>query len=117
MFQLTYIIHTSKRTSNQRSSSQYPYGYNMTLSEKEALKQLPEATSLPELSGVGGYNHKELIDYIYGLLIDVPSIPDCWITARLNTEFKGNASIWNTEVEEIHVRSNWLWWKRRIIQK
>ncbi|MBW0581344.1 hypothetical protein O181_121059 [Austropuccinia psidii MF-1] len=59
----------------------------------------------------------ELIDYIDGLFIDVPSIPDYWITARLNTAFKGHASIWYTEMKEIHGRRNWPWWKIQIIQK
>ncbi|MBW0493429.1 hypothetical protein O181_033144 [Austropuccinia psidii MF-1] len=58
----------------------------------------------------------ELIDYIDGLFIDVPSIPDYWITARLNTAFKGHASIWYTEMKEIHGRRNWTWWKSKIIQ-
>ncbi|MBW0505165.1 hypothetical protein O181_044880 [Austropuccinia psidii MF-1] len=68
----------------------------MSYSEKEALKQLPEASSWPKFSGIGEF------DYIYGLFIDIPSIPDYWITARLNTEFKGHASIWYTEMKEIH---------------
>ncbi|MBW0561191.1 hypothetical protein O181_100906 [Austropuccinia psidii MF-1] len=59
----------------------------------------------------------ELIDYIDGLFIDVPSIPDYWITSRLNTEFKGHASIWYTEMKEIHFRRNWPWWKIQILQK
>ncbi|MBW0505691.1 hypothetical protein O181_045406 [Austropuccinia psidii MF-1] len=59
----------------------------------------------------------ELIDYIYGLFIDVPSIPDYWINSRLNTEFKVHASIWYTEMKEIHGRRNWPWWKGQIIQK
>ncbi|MBW0513249.1 hypothetical protein O181_052964 [Austropuccinia psidii MF-1] len=59
----------------------------------------------------------ELIDYIDGLFNDVPSIPDYWITARLNTAFKGHASIWYTEMKEIHGRRNWSWWKSQIIQK
>ena len=59
----------------------------------------------------------ELIDYIDGLFIDVPSIPDYWITARLNTAFKGNASIWYTEMKEIHGRRKWPWQKSQIIQK
>ncbi|MBW0557151.1 hypothetical protein O181_096866 [Austropuccinia psidii MF-1] len=59
----------------------------------------------------------ELIDYIDGLFIDVPSIPDYWITARLNTAFKGHASIWYTEMKDIHGRRNWPWWKSQIIQK
>ncbi|MBW0580877.1 hypothetical protein O181_120592 [Austropuccinia psidii MF-1] len=42
----------------------------------------------------------ELIDYIDGLFIDVPSIPDFWITARLNTALKGHASRWYTEMKE-----------------
>ncbi|MBW0486733.1 hypothetical protein O181_026448 [Austropuccinia psidii MF-1] len=68
-----------------RSPSQYQDGDNMSYSEKEALKQLPEASSLPKLSGTGEYDHMELIYYINGLFIDVPSITDYWITARLNT--------------------------------
>ncbi|MBW0485747.1 hypothetical protein O181_025462 [Austropuccinia psidii MF-1] len=58
----------------------------------------------------------ELIDYIDGLFIDVPSIPDYWINARLNTEFEGHASIWYTEMKEICGRGNWPWWKSQIIQ-
>ncbi|MBW0463408.1 hypothetical protein O181_003123 [Austropuccinia psidii MF-1] len=59
----------------------------------------------------------ELIDYMDGLFIDVPSIPDCQITARLNTAFKGHAIIWYTEMKEIHFRRSWPWWKSKIIQK
>ncbi|MBW0491514.1 hypothetical protein O181_031229 [Austropuccinia psidii MF-1] len=46
----------------------------------------------------------EPIYYIDGLFIDLPSIPDYLITARLNTEFKGHASKWYTEMKEIHGR-------------
>ncbi|MBW0523548.1 hypothetical protein O181_063263 [Austropuccinia psidii MF-1] len=74
----------------------------MSSSEKEALKQLPEASSWSKLSGTGEYDHMELIDYIDRLFIDVPSIPYYWITAGLNTAFKGRASIWYTEMKEIH---------------
>ncbi|MBW0483628.1 hypothetical protein O181_023343 [Austropuccinia psidii MF-1] len=59
-----------------RSPSQYQDGDNMSYSEKEALKQLPEASSWPKLSLTGEYDHMELIDYINGLFIDLPSIPD-----------------------------------------
>ncbi|MBW0497707.1 hypothetical protein O181_037422 [Austropuccinia psidii MF-1] len=100
-----------------RSPSQYQDGENMSYSEKEALKQLPEASSWPKFSGTGEYNHMELIDYIDGLFIDIPSIPEYWITARLNTEFKGNGSIWYTEMKEIYGGRNWPWWKSQIIQK
>ncbi|MBW0496456.1 hypothetical protein O181_036171 [Austropuccinia psidii MF-1] len=58
----------------------------------------------------------ELIDYIDGLFIDVPSIPDYWITAKLNTAFKGHANIWYTEMKEVHGRRSWPWWKGQIIQ-
>ncbi|MBW0575379.1 hypothetical protein O181_115094 [Austropuccinia psidii MF-1] len=68
-----------------RSPSQYQDGDNISYYEKEALKQFPEASRLPKFSVTGEYDHMELIDYIDGLLIDVPSIPDYWITARLNT--------------------------------
>ncbi|MBW0509522.1 hypothetical protein O181_049237 [Austropuccinia psidii MF-1] len=59
-----------------RSPSKYQYGDNMSYYEKEALKQLPEAKSWHKLTGAGEYDHMELIDYIDGLFIDVPSIPD-----------------------------------------
>ncbi|MBW0504011.1 hypothetical protein O181_043726 [Austropuccinia psidii MF-1] len=89
----------------------------MSYSEKEALKQIPEASRWPTFSGTGEYSHMELIDYIDRLLIDAPSIPEYWITARINKAFKGNASIWYTEMKQIHGRRNWPWWKGQIIQK
>ncbi|MBW0464019.1 hypothetical protein O181_003734 [Austropuccinia psidii MF-1] len=92
-----------------KSPSQYQDGDNMTYLEKEALKQLPEASSLPKFSGVGDYDHIEIIYYIYVLFIDVPITPDYWRTARLNTAFRGHASIWYTEMKEIHGRRNWPW--------
>ncbi|MBW0559579.1 hypothetical protein O181_099294 [Austropuccinia psidii MF-1] len=100
-----------------RSPSQYQDGDSMSYYEKEALRKLPEASSWPKFSGTGEYDHMELIDYIHGLFIDVPSIPDYWITAILNTEFKVHASIWYTEMKEIHGRRNWPLWKSQIIQK
>ncbi|MBW0562824.1 hypothetical protein O181_102539 [Austropuccinia psidii MF-1] len=90
----------------ERSPSQYQYGHNMSYYKMEAMKQLPEASSWPKFSGTGEYDHIDLIGYIDGLLIDVPSIPDYWITARLNTAFEGHASIWYTEMKEIHDRRN-----------
>ncbi|MBW0532233.1 hypothetical protein O181_071948 [Austropuccinia psidii MF-1] len=85
-----------------RSPSQYQDGDSMTYSEKEALKQLPEASSWPRISGTREYDHMELKDYMDGLFINLPSIPDYWITAKLNTAFKRHASIWYTEMKEIH---------------
>ncbi|MBW0507342.1 hypothetical protein O181_047057 [Austropuccinia psidii MF-1] len=58
----------------------------------------------------------ELIDYIDRIFIDVPSIPDYWISARFNKAFKGHASIWYTKMKEIHGRRSWPWWKSQIIQ-
>ncbi|MBW0507092.1 hypothetical protein O181_046807 [Austropuccinia psidii MF-1] len=94
----------------ERSPSQDQFGDNMSYSEKEALKQLPEASSWPKFSGTGEYDHMELIHYIDGLFIYVPSIPYYWITARLNTELKGHASIWYTEMKKIHGRRNQPWY-------
>ncbi|MBW0464458.1 hypothetical protein O181_004173 [Austropuccinia psidii MF-1] len=88
----------------------------MTYSEKEALKQLPEASSWSKLCGVAEYDHMEPINYICGLFFDVSSIPDYCITASVNTEFKGHAIIWYTEMKEIHGRRNWPLWKGQIIQ-
>ncbi|MBW0480224.1 hypothetical protein O181_019939 [Austropuccinia psidii MF-1] len=100
-----------------RSPSQYQDGDGMSYSEKQALKQHPEASIGPKFSATGEYDHMELIDYIDGIFIDVPSIPDYWITARSNTAFKGHASIWYTELKEIHGRRNWPWWRSQIIQE
>ncbi|MBW0500303.1 hypothetical protein O181_040018 [Austropuccinia psidii MF-1] len=97
--------------------SQYQDGDNMSYSEKEALKQLPESSSRPKFSGTGEYDHMELIDYIDGLFIDKQSIPYYWITARLNKVFKGHASIWYTEMKEINGRIICPWWNSQIIQK
>ncbi|MBW0492135.1 hypothetical protein O181_031850 [Austropuccinia psidii MF-1] len=88
----------------------------MSYSEEEALKQLPEASSWPKFCVAGEYDHMEPINYIYGIFIDVPSISDYWITARLNKKFKGHASIWYTEMKEIHGRRSWPWWKSQLIQ-
>ncbi|MBW0510526.1 hypothetical protein O181_050241 [Austropuccinia psidii MF-1] len=104
-------------TNKARSPSKYQDGDNMSYSEKESLKQLPEASDWPKFSGTGEYDHMQLIDYIDGLLIDFQSIPDYWITARLNTALKGHASIWYTEMKEIHDRRNWPWWKSKIMKK
>ncbi|MBW0587705.1 hypothetical protein O181_127420 [Austropuccinia psidii MF-1] len=87
---------------NARSPSHYQDGDNTSYSEEEALRQLPEASIYPKFSVTGEYDQIDIIGYIDGLVIDVPSIPDYWITNRLNTEFKGHASIWYTEMEEIH---------------
>ncbi|MBW0529559.1 hypothetical protein O181_069274 [Austropuccinia psidii MF-1] len=59
-----------------RSPPQYQNGNGVSYSEKEALKQLPEALSWPKFSATGEYAHTEFIDYIDGLFIDVPKIPD-----------------------------------------
>ncbi|MBW0567158.1 hypothetical protein O181_106873, partial [Austropuccinia psidii MF-1] len=75
-----------------RSSYEYQDADNMSYSEREALKQLTKASHWPKLSGTGEYDHMELIHCIDGIFIDVPSIPDYWITARLNTAFKGHES-------------------------
>ncbi|MBW0482856.1 hypothetical protein O181_022571 [Austropuccinia psidii MF-1] len=99
-----------------RSPSQYQDGDNMSYSEKEDLKQLPEELRWPKFSRTGDYNHMKLIDYIDGLFISVPDIPDYWITVRLNTAFKGHASILYTEMKEIHGRRDWPWWKSQIIK-
>ncbi|MBW0514608.1 hypothetical protein O181_054323 [Austropuccinia psidii MF-1] len=64
-----------------RSPSQYQVGDNISYSEKEALKHLPEASIWPKFSGTGEYYYMELIYHIDGLFIDVPRIPDYWITA------------------------------------
>ncbi|MBW0574069.1 hypothetical protein O181_113784 [Austropuccinia psidii MF-1] len=87
----------------------------MTYSEKEALKHLPESSSWQIFSGVQEYDHMEPINYIDDLFIDVPSIPDCWITARLNEAFKGHFSVLYTEMKEIHGRINFQWCKSQII--
>ncbi|MBW0582617.1 hypothetical protein O181_122332 [Austropuccinia psidii MF-1] len=87
------IKQDAKLENKARSQSQYQGEENISYSEKEALKQLLEASSFPNFSGTVEYDHMELIDYIYGLFIGLQSIPDYFITARLSTAFKGHASI------------------------
>ncbi|MBW0505512.1 hypothetical protein O181_045227 [Austropuccinia psidii MF-1] len=101
----------------ERSPSQYQDGDDMLYFENEALKKLPNTPAWPKSSGTGEYNNMELIDYIDGLFIDVPSITEYWITARSNKAFKCHASIWYTKMKEIHGRGSWPWWKSQIIQK
>ncbi|MBW0462206.1 hypothetical protein O181_001921 [Austropuccinia psidii MF-1] len=60
----------------ERSPSKYQDGDNMSHSENKDLKKLPETSSWPKFSGTGEYDHMELLDYIDGLFIDIPSIPD-----------------------------------------
>ncbi|MBW0483906.1 hypothetical protein O181_023621 [Austropuccinia psidii MF-1] len=72
-----------------RSPSKYQDVNDMSYSEKEALKNLTEASSWPKSCGTG----------------------------KLNTALKGHASMWYTEMKEIHGRRNWPWWKSQIIQK
>ncbi|MBW0516371.1 hypothetical protein O181_056086 [Austropuccinia psidii MF-1] len=100
-----------------RPQSQYQDGENISYSENEALKPLPEDSNWAKFSGTREHDHMELIDYIDGLFIYLPSIPDYWIIARLNTAFKGHASIWYTEMKKIHGRRSWTWWKSQNIQK
>ncbi|MBW0497606.1 hypothetical protein O181_037321 [Austropuccinia psidii MF-1] len=80
----------------------------MSYSEKEYLKQLPEASTWFKLSGTGEYDYIELIYSIDGLFIDLQIIPDYWITARLNTVFKGHASIRCNHNCTLHEISNTL---------
>ncbi|MBW0502496.1 hypothetical protein O181_042211 [Austropuccinia psidii MF-1] len=104
-----YIKPDAMLMNKARPPSQYQYGDNMSYSEKEALKHLPEPSSWPKLSEAGEYDHMKLMDYIDGLFIDVPSIPDYWITARISTESKAHTSKWYTEMKENHGRRNWPW--------
>ncbi|MBW0513048.1 hypothetical protein O181_052763 [Austropuccinia psidii MF-1] len=103
-----YVKQYAMLVNRSRSPSQYQDGDNMSYSEKEALKQLPEASSCLKLSGTGEHDHIEFIYHIYGLFIDVASMQNYWITARFNTAFKGHASIGYTEMKEIHGRRNWV---------
>ncbi|MBW0539344.1 hypothetical protein O181_079059 [Austropuccinia psidii MF-1] len=48
-----------------RSPSQNQDGDDMSYSEKEALKQLPEASNWTKLFGAGEYDHIGIIHYIY----------------------------------------------------
>ncbi|MBW0495477.1 hypothetical protein O181_035192 [Austropuccinia psidii MF-1] len=52
-----------------RSLSQYQDGDNMSYSENEALKQLPEVSIWRKFSGTAEYDYMELIDYIDELFI------------------------------------------------
>ncbi|MBW0461852.1 hypothetical protein O181_001567 [Austropuccinia psidii MF-1] len=62
-----------------RSPSKYQDGDNVFYSEKESLKQLPEASSWPKFSDTAEYDPMELINYIDELFIEETRIPDYWI--------------------------------------
>ncbi|MBW0521278.1 hypothetical protein O181_060993 [Austropuccinia psidii MF-1] len=68
---------------NTRSPSQYQDGDKMTYSEKEALKQLTDASSWPQFSGIGEYDHMELIDYIDGIFTTPPKIRNHKLLTKL----------------------------------
>ncbi|MBW0509886.1 hypothetical protein O181_049601 [Austropuccinia psidii MF-1] len=87
-----------------KSPFQYQDGDKMSYHEKEQSKHLSQDSGWSKFSGKGEYDHMELIDYIDGVFIDVPSITDYWITARLNTAFKAHASICYAEMKEIYGR-------------
>ncbi|MBW0470512.1 hypothetical protein O181_010227 [Austropuccinia psidii MF-1] len=89
----------------------YHDGESLSYSEKQALKKLPGVVNLPRFTGVVAYDHIELIYYIDGLFVDFPKIPDYWTTEILNNSFKRHASIWYTEMKEIHGRKSWPWWR------
>ncbi|MBW0493617.1 hypothetical protein O181_033332 [Austropuccinia psidii MF-1] len=57
LFKQEDIKQSSQLDSMKRPPLPYQYWDNMTYSEKEALKQLPEAKVRPEFSVVGEYNH------------------------------------------------------------
>ncbi|MBW0513390.1 hypothetical protein O181_053105 [Austropuccinia psidii MF-1] len=78
----------------------------MSYPEKEALKQLPEASSWPKFSGTAQYDHMELIDYFDRLFIDVQNRPDYRITARLNTTFKGHANDISNTLQDVRKITN-----------
>ncbi|MBW0570617.1 hypothetical protein O181_110332 [Austropuccinia psidii MF-1] len=68
----------------------------------------------PEPVGLGERSTQEPEIFVHTSRI---SITDYWITDRLNTAFKGHASIWYTEMEEIHGRRSWPWWRSQTIKK
>ncbi|MBW0503899.1 hypothetical protein O181_043614 [Austropuccinia psidii MF-1] len=117
--QLQQNLHQNKFPEEKRriSPSWYQGRDNRAYSQNEALKQLPEATTWPNFLIVGGYVHMDLINYVGGHFIDVPRIPQSSITDILNTELKGNASIWYSEMKEIHGRRKLPWWRSQIIQR
>ncbi|MBW0545229.1 hypothetical protein O181_084944 [Austropuccinia psidii MF-1] len=62
-----------------RSPTKYQDGDNMSYSEKEALKQLPEASSWPKFSGTREYDHMQLMI----ILIDSSLIYQAYQTTLL----------------------------------
>ncbi|MBW0532385.1 hypothetical protein O181_072100 [Austropuccinia psidii MF-1] len=87
-----------------RSRSIYQNGERLSSSEKQELKQSSEVVYWKRFSGVGEYDHMDIIDYIHLLFVYVHNIPDYWITTRINTEFRCHKNIWYTEMKEINFR-------------
>ncbi|MBW0515243.1 hypothetical protein O181_054958 [Austropuccinia psidii MF-1] len=80
--------------SRKRELSKCKDGDYMSYSEEDILKQFQYATVWTKLSSLGVYDYMELIYYINRILVDVPIISTYWITAILNTEFRGCGSIY-----------------------
>ncbi|MBW0574163.1 hypothetical protein O181_113878 [Austropuccinia psidii MF-1] len=68
----------------------YQDGKNLSYSQKQELKKLPEVVIWPKFSGVEEYDHEEVINRIDGKFVDFSKIPDYWITKRLNNSFRGH---------------------------
>ncbi|MBW0542998.1 hypothetical protein O181_082713 [Austropuccinia psidii MF-1] len=100
-----------------RSESIYQDGENLSYTEKQALKKLPEVVNWPKISGIGEYYFMELIYHIDEGFVDFPNRKDYWITTILNTVFRGHENIWNTKIKEIHGRKCYPWWRNKMIQK
>ncbi|MBW0461945.1 hypothetical protein O181_001660 [Austropuccinia psidii MF-1] len=65
-------------------------GETISYSEEKGSKKLPEVVNWPRFSGVGEYDHMDIIDYIDELSVDFQKIPEYWITTRLNNKFGGH---------------------------
>ncbi|MBW0476363.1 hypothetical protein O181_016078 [Austropuccinia psidii MF-1] len=90
------IKHNALLVNKARSPSQYKDGDNMSYSEKEALKYLPEASNWPKFSGTGEYNCMGLVYYSDTLFID-GNIPNLESVVSKRNKLSGWTSKTNAE--------------------
>ncbi|MBW0567000.1 hypothetical protein O181_106715 [Austropuccinia psidii MF-1] len=76
-----------------RSPSQYQDGDNMSYSEKESLKKLPEASSWPKFSVTGEYDHI------------------IWYTEMKEIHGRRKWPWWKSQIIQKYRNGTWIWKK------
>ncbi|MBW0538958.1 hypothetical protein O181_078673 [Austropuccinia psidii MF-1] len=80
------------------------------------LKEVPKLKEWPHCSGIGEYDHMELVRGIDMIKEDF-ELPDRLVTARFNTLFTKSAHRWYIKLRQAHGHQSWTWWKTQVFKK